>query len=199
MANGFISNLKDAAWVHSNNRTFIATQKEVARCAYAFIILRCPYRRLVSCFLDKFVGGIFSLANGEELTFHQFCQYVSLQQRAARDAHWRNQSDFLHLKQYDDYFSLENFSKAQDKLLTHGFKVIDTRGAINHDISQLKKVDGKFWNVPIKDLKKMKLQGEVPSLKSFFNKDTFSIVSHTYSDDIILYQEKVNRQDLFKF
>ena len=52
IANGFIKDLDDIKWIHSNNQTFIATQREIVRAKFTFVILRCPFRRAASCFID---------------------------------------------------------------------------------------------------------------------------------------------------
>ena len=56
VANGFLKDINDIAWIHSNNSTFISTQREVALAKYTFVVLRCPFRRVASAFLEKFVG-----------------------------------------------------------------------------------------------------------------------------------------------
>ncbi|MHC0055476.1 sulfotransferase family 2 domain-containing protein [Actibacterium sp. D379-3] len=55
-ANGCIADPGDVNWIHENNHTFGATLAEVLTADYAFVVLRCPYRRLASVFLDKIVG-----------------------------------------------------------------------------------------------------------------------------------------------
>jgi len=57
MSNGYVSSISDVGWIHNNNDAFVATKREAATADYAFVILRCPYRRAVSAFLDKIVGG----------------------------------------------------------------------------------------------------------------------------------------------
>ena len=51
--NGAITNLEEIAWIHSNNDCFNASTKEALQANYAFIILRNPFKRLLSFFLDK--------------------------------------------------------------------------------------------------------------------------------------------------
>ena len=60
IANGFIKDLKDIQWIHNNNSTFISTQREVTRASFTFVVLRCPYTRIASCFLDKIVDEVIS-------------------------------------------------------------------------------------------------------------------------------------------
>ena len=53
--NRFIDETTDVDWHHSNNLTFCASQEFAVTADYAFVILRCPFRRLASAFLDKVV------------------------------------------------------------------------------------------------------------------------------------------------
>lgn len=53
--NGMLAPDDPVDWIHNNNATFVASLSELARAKYAFVILRCPFRRLASVFLDKVV------------------------------------------------------------------------------------------------------------------------------------------------
>jgi hypothetical protein len=56
-ANGCIDGPSDINWIHSNNLSFSATLRELLTAQYTFVVLRCPYSRLASVFLDKIVDG----------------------------------------------------------------------------------------------------------------------------------------------
>ena len=130
------------------------------------------------------------------INFHDFLSIIKSQAKVDRDEHWRNQSDFLHYQKYDEYFSLESFSKAIDLLDDHGFKVHDTREAIKNDLSSLKKVNGDFSKIKDVELKKMKNEGIVPSYKSMFGNTEIELVKDIYSDDINLYKSHFGDKDL---
>ena len=70
--NGFIRDKMDIDWIHNNNGTFKSTQREVSRARYTFIILRCPFTRIASCFLDKIVDEIISFNDemGKKVNFN---------------------------------------------------------------------------------------------------------------------------------
>lgn len=80
--NGFIEGEKDINWIHNNNKTFNSDLKSLIVADYTFVILRCPYSRLASVFLDKFVKqtpDVFKYhsmtgrkTNPLDLTFRQF-------------------------------------------------------------------------------------------------------------------------------
>ena len=55
--NGCVDDTADFGWIHSNNATFRADLASLAGASYTFVILRCPYARLASGYLDKIVAG----------------------------------------------------------------------------------------------------------------------------------------------
>ena len=200
IANGYIKDINDIKLIHSNNKTFISSQREVACAMYTFVILRCPFKRIASCFLDKFVGRKlkFNDENGQRLSinFHEFLLIIKSQARKDRNEHWRNQSDFLHYEKYDDYFSLEQLPEAINKLKNKGFKFIDTRNEMKHSLLGLNKVDGNFSKTNELEIQKMKEVGNIPSYKSMFDEETINLVKEIYSDDIDLYSSKFGDRDL---
>jgi hypothetical protein len=200
IANGFIRDIKDIQWIHNNNGTFKSSQREASLARLTFVVLRCPYTRVASCFLDKIVDEIifFNDEMGSKLNFnfHEFLLQIKSQQRSDRDQHWRNQSDFLHYEKYDKYFSLELFSEAIVSLAAHGLKVHDTRELIKHGISNLKAVDGDFSKMKAEQIKKMKEEGSAPNYKSMFSKEEINLVKDIYEDDINLYKSHFGENEL---
>ena len=53
LANGAISTPEDIEWIHNNNNSFTADNKELLTANYTFVILRNPFKRLISFYLDK--------------------------------------------------------------------------------------------------------------------------------------------------
>jgi hypothetical protein len=198
--NGFIDDINHIEWIHQNNQTFNASQREISQAKYTFVVLRCPYTRIASCYLDKVVDEKIdfkdNFGNKVSLNFHEFLQYIKSQNREIMEEHWRNQSDFLHYESYDDYFSLERFSEAIKSLNSKGFKVHDTRQALMHDISRFQKVDGDFSKSKGTQLKKMKKNGKLPSYKSMFSESEIKQVNDIYYDDIKLYKSLFGDEDL---
>ena len=192
IANGFLGDISDIDWIHQNNPTFMSTQREVALASYTFVVLRCPYTRIASCFLNKIVDEEFKFTdatgNKVSLNFHDFLSVIKAQHRSERDQHWRNQSDFLHYERYDEYFSLESFSEAINSLGDRGFTVHDTRAALKHDLSNMKRVDGDFSKMKEVELQKMKEEGCAPSYKSMFGDVEIELANDIYNDDINLYK-----------
>jgi len=192
IANGFLGNISDIDWIHQNNPTFMSTQREVALASYTFVVLRCPYTRIASCFLNQVVDGKFNsydqMGNKISGNFYDFLSVIKTQQRSEMDQHWRNQSDFLHYERYDEYFSVESFSEAINSLSTRGFEVYDTRAALKHDLSKMRRIDGDFSKKKEVELKKMKEEGCAPSYKSMFSDVEIELVNDIYNDDINLYK-----------
>ena len=200
VANGFLSEISDIEWIHYNNQTFIATQREIALAKYTFVVLRCPYTRVASCFLDLIVSGVFDFKDsaGKKLSisFHDFLLIIQSQGRDQRDQHWRNQSDFLHYEKYDDYFSLELFSSAINSLDAQGFIVHDTRGTLNHDLSNFNRIDGNFSKSKEVDIKRIKEKGDAPTYRSMFGDEEIKLVNDIYKDDIALYKSHFGEKEL---
>jgi hypothetical protein len=55
LANGLIEDNEDFNWIHKNNLTFNPCLRSLIKARYTFTILRCPFRRLASVFMDKIV------------------------------------------------------------------------------------------------------------------------------------------------
>ena len=55
LENHVISGPEDLNWIHRNNSTFTPSHNELVTAAYTFVILRCPFRRLVSHFLHRII------------------------------------------------------------------------------------------------------------------------------------------------
>jgi len=195
VSNGFLKDISDLHWIHENNDSFQPSKRETAIAKYTFVVLRCPFTRVVSCFFDQVVFNKYfdftdTSGNKLNLSFHDFLQIVKSQKRSDRNEHWRNQSDFLHYEKYDDYFSLEQFPEAINKLSNKGLKFFDTRNEMKHSLLGLNKVNGNFSKTNELEIKKMKDDGNIPSYKSMFDEEAINLVKEIYSDDIDLYSSK---------
>ena len=192
IANGFLGDISDINWIHQNNPTFMSTQREASLASYTFVVLRCPYTRIASCFLNKIVDGTINFndatGNTVSLNFHDFLSVIKSQHRSERDEHWRNQSDFLHYEKYDEYFSLESFSEAINSLGNRGFTVHDTRTALKHDLTEFERVDGDFSKIQANKFIKITEKGCAPSYKSMFGDVEIELANDIYNDDLNLYK-----------
>jgi hypothetical protein len=208
LANGCISDDTDVNWIHNNNETFRATLAELATARYSFVILRDPFRRIASCFLDKFVdrrpeawryvealGHTVDLA---QLTFRQFVTGASRCLRA--DQHWRPQIDFLVYEQYDDWYCVEDFDRAIATLDSKiGFLAKDTRDLLRHGTEQYRIVASSehFSDVRSLDIANLKQQGQIPTVESLFDDEIIHLMRSMYGDDFMIYEAKIGRPCLF--
>jgi len=121
-ANGCVRDIKDINWIHANNQTFMASTETAAKAAYTFAILRCPYARLFSAYMDKFVemdvqswqfrNACDRRFHTHDITFKMFLSELQRMQPSQFDSHWHRQFEFLLYDKYDDYFQFENLQSA---------------------------------------------------------------------------------------
>ncbi len=199
-ANGCIDDIKDIDWIHPNNQTFSMTTESAYQAKYRFVILRCPFSRIFSSFMDKMVnmdiqawqyritrGMIF---HPHDLTFDWFIKDLVKTPTHLWDIHWRPQIDFLVYEHYDDIFCLENFSKAERTLKEKiNLDIYDTRPFLGHEISSLK-TDHTISSpstVPALDLLLIKRSGIIPEAELMFTDELVRIMKNRYKDDIELY------------
>jgi len=212
--NGYLRPGDDPEWIHNNNATFIADRRLLAEAEYTFVVLRCPYRRLVSAYLDKVVGAsvlarvLVAKSGAPEdieavrapdihaLSFADFARICLSPPSGAVDSHWYPQINCLVYEDYDDWFSVEAFDKATETLARHGLVVHDTRDRIAHSTASLEKIEGRFANVPAGELYRMKLAGQVPLYESLYDDETRVVVAQNFASDIAVYRDKLGPEGL---
>ena len=209
LANGCICDATRVDWIHLNNKSFPMTTEGAFQVDYAFVILRCPYQRLYSAFLDKIVNmdlEAWNLYNQtarrfhpHEITFRNFVSLIKAIPTSRLDIHWRPQVDFLLYEEYDDVFSLEDFKRAETILEQRiGLKLVDSRTYLKHDIAAVEKKVGveNAADLPALELLIMKRTGSLPDVKSFYDDQIMPEVSLIYRDDIKLYCERLGETAL---
>ncbi len=206
--NGCIEDPSDYRWIHENNRTFNPDLASLVTASYTFVILRCPFSRLASVYIDKIVGRepagikfaamLGNLVDIREITFNSFI--TAMQDPAYRkgNVHWRPQNDFLVYKQYDDYFCVEEFITAITRIKHKtNMQIYDARGLTGHGMDKLNLSDyGDYSNIPAHNIQKMKMSGKSPSPRCLYNEKLISIVANTYKEDIALYEKHFGRKNL---
>jgi Sulfotransferase family len=208
-ANGCVATESDVNWIHENNLAFKPTLGDLATAKYCFVVLRDPFRRIASCFLDKFVDKrpeawrfqalLDYSINPDTLTFRSFVECLPRVLR--KNLHWRPQVDFLVYENYDDWFCLEEFGRAVDTLGSRiGLIVRDTRHLLDHGSYRYKIVDanGRFPDLPVFEIADMKRRGELPAVERMFDDDLRRIIRSAYADDFALYQLNIGRSCLFE-
>lgn len=209
ISNGMISDVKNGNWIHGNNTAFIPSLKEAYDSQYKYVILRCPFERLASFFLDKIVakepeawalrnicGRQFEL---DDLTFETFVDFLSKPNVISANIHWRSQADFLLYENYDRYFDFSFFDGITAELYDKvGLRLIDARELTGHGISGYTiKEDQGYSKVNVFELMLMKRSHEVPSYRRLYSQKVIEVVGRLYADDVALYQRNCKGSTLF--
>ncbi len=211
IANKCIKDTQDYNWIHQNNNTFIAPLKDLIKAKYTFVILRDPFKRLASVYIDKIVDRTveaWSLHDKldrkvrlEDMTFKKFVEIILKPGIFKSNIHWRPQVDFLIYEKYDDYFSLENFSEAIDTIEEKAqIKVFDGRNLTKHGLDQYQLIkEKKFTDVSPVEIFNLKQKGYAPSYETLYDDELIELVKNRYKEDFDLYIEKFGNEDiLFK-
>jgi len=202
--NGFIQGPKQFRWIHDNTFTFAADMRGLITAEYSFVVLRCPFSRLASAYLDKIVGNQIDIWNllpiyatdekAQTVSFRRFVELLENRGILHNNHHWQPQSTFLVYSEYSDYFSLENFEQAVKTLNQKiGFKVHDTRKLYGHDRHSLENVDGDFTDTPAHEIASLRRAGKIPSVRSLYDAKIYNQVRKLFYNDIEIYVEKTGR------
>jgi hypothetical protein len=208
IANGCINNVKDFNWIHQNNATFVATLKDLIKAKYTFVILRDPFRRLASVYLDKIVDrtveawALYDKLNRKielkDITFEKFVEVITKPGIFRSNIHWRPQVDFLVYEKYDDYFALENFSDAIPEIEKKAIiKIYDARNLTKHGLDQYKLIKDKdFSDVSPVEIFNLKQKGFAPSYETLYNDKLKNMVKEYYKADLELYIKKFGKDNI---
>lgn len=200
VANGCIADASDFNWIHQNNDTFSASLAELARAKYTFTILRCPYARLLSVYLDKFLDRTpvawkyidlhRRTIDIEDITFEFFVKSICKEAVRNSDIHWMPQTSFLVYEDYDDYFALENIPAMAVTLKEKiDLDLVDARPLTRHSTSGFRRSRRKHpYRLAPLELLGSKQQGSLPAPKSMFSDEMVRWVKRAYRGDIALYK-----------
>lgn len=207
LTNGFIQKQEEWRWIHTNDLTqSVKNLSYLLNPNYSFVILRCPYGRLVSVFFDKFINNkphakkfmqkYMSNLKIDNLSFQDFVNRISEIKSVQYDHHWRPQTDFLLYKEYTRYFALEELETASKTLEQDiGFKVHDTRKIVGHHTSHVRKIEHiqEPWYLSIKELREL---SQLPKVQSMYSKEMIKKVKTIYAEDIDFYSSKFGNKNL---
>jgi hypothetical protein len=191
-------------WVHNNTYTFSADLRELICAKYRFTILRCPYTRAVSLFLDKFVdktpvawnfyrqtSNIYDL---NTLTFTDFINHLYKYPHIINgDIHWRRQTDFLIYQDYEDYFDFDDFTMIEKTLENKlSLKIIDTRQITKHGKDQYELISEKnYATTSTNKLLNLKLKGKRPNNQNMLNNELKTKIRKIYQTDFDLRKSRL--------
>ena len=210
-ANGAIGDIKEIEWIHQNNHSFNASTKEALQAEYTFVILRNPFRRLLSFFLDKlchpqdpnssdrsreYSKNIFEF--NQNMSYSEFVDYLWKNPEIIyKDTHSRPQCDFLLYRKYDNYYPLEKIKEASQSIQEKtGVTIEDIRASNSifttkrHDRCEEINNTTKAMeiNQNLKDRK-------VPFAENMYTREMIKKVACIYLQDILLYREKISNSE----
>ncbi|MEM9317807.1 MAG: sulfotransferase family 2 domain-containing protein [Pseudomonadota bacterium] len=197
-ANGAISKPEDFGWIHANNPTFAASLRDLATAPFSFVVLRCPFARLASAFLDKFVAkgpeawALRRLDHDridlDQLTFRQFTELLANPKLRQSNPHWRPQEDFLVYDTYSAVYAFEDFEAAAHSIQANtGLQVHDARDLSAHGLNAMQPKAGAFTDTPVHQLAAMRRSNEAPLPSALYDADTVKAIARHYVADIALY------------
>lgn len=200
LANGAIASTDDWTWVHQNNATFSATLSELARAPVTVVILRCPFRRLASTFLDKIVsrrsdfwalyGKSRDQIDPDRFTFRDFVDWIEKPGFLRANIHWRPQSDFLVYDRYDHVFGMDALGEFAALFSTvTGQPFVDARAFSGHTTSRYTLLEGEgHADTFLVDLLSARATGRSPSAATLYDDALVARVARIYAQDIALHQ-----------
>jgi hypothetical protein len=207
--NGFIEGPSQINWIHSNNETFSMRNEDAITSSFAFVILRCPFRRVYSAYMDKIVNmdiQTWALYDGYQrrihphnVTFSDFVEMIKIPVLLNLNHHWKPQSAFLLFKEYDVYYAMEEFGECvRDLKKRLDFTVHDARGLTGHSTEDFEKVDGgeRYEKMSAFEILRMKKDGKLPSERAVFTDEIINAVSEIYKDDIEIYKSRFGDENL---
>ena len=204
--NGAISSIDEIEWIHRNNDCFNANTKEALQADYTFIILRNPFKRLLSFFLDKLchpqeeqTEGSYQHAQetfsfSENNSFLDFINYIWENPNSIyNDEHTRPQCDFLLYRQYDDYFALEEIDAANLRIYEMtGIKIDDIRDKNSIFTSKGREYSQEITSTTQANKIKVSLENnKVPFAENMYSNEMLKKVSTLYLQDILLYCNEI--------
>jgi len=208
IANGCIKDATDFNWIHQNNGTFSATLADLAKARYTFTILRCPFSRLLSVYLDKFLNrnpvawhyiDLHDRAiDMEDITFEFFVKSMRRERVRTGDIHWMPQTSFLVYEDYDDYFAFEDMPHVAQTLKQKiDFDLVDARPLTRHGAEGYRKLrkEAPYKLAPF-ELMGFKQRGSLPAPASMYTEELVACVRRAYRSDIALYKRKLGAQNL---
>ncbi|WOJ95053.1 sulfotransferase family 2 domain-containing protein [Congregibacter variabilis] len=176
---------------------------------FKVIVVRDPYDRLVSAFVDKFctteagkpwvqqvirqvnAGVSNGGASAATITFSQFVDYLSKQNLSKVDEHWRPQSCVLQDVSPDQIVSLDSLAAGlrslEDRFNFTTPLVVSKRRQSNEYDGMSEAGLGDVDNVALMQLKAN--SGAFPSKNSFYDDSIRDKVLRLYADDFFLYRQ----------
>lgn len=202
VANNVLAGPEDHPWIHVHNATFQATMRELVLAPQSFVVLRCPFRRLASVYLDKIVDrrpDMWQLRQAvglsfepDTLSFRAFVEALAAPAARMLNIHWRPQTQFLVYADYTRWFRVEDMGAVADWLAeTAGIEMIDARPLTRHGSDRHSPDDSRSHaDMPAAEIAAMKAAGRLPAYQSLYDAALIDRVRSYYGADISLYKTR---------
>ena len=206
VANGAISGIEDIHWIHKNNYSFNASNKELLTANYAFVILRNPFKRLLSFYCDKLCNqgedvndrsyevAKRTMGTKQDTTFAEFIDILWRNPCLKKaNEHIQDQCDFLVYKNYHDYLPLENYKQTAATIEEKtGIKLEDVRPFnsihTSYGCSDTIELD---YDSPGELIGSAMAQSKKPKAENMYNPELIKKVGSLYLSDILLYLKAI--------
>ena len=210
VANGAISGIGDIDWIHKNNSSFTASNKELLTANYSFVILRNPFKRLLSFYCDKLCNSGHNendksyevtqslMGTDENTTFADFVEILWRNPNLKKaNEHIQDQCDFLIYKKYHDYFALEQYKSTATTINKKtGLTLEDVRPYNSiHTSYGCNDSDELSYETPAEMIGSAMAESRKPKAEQMYTSEMIKKVGSLYLSDILLYLKTVENSD----
>ena len=210
VSNGAITGIGDIDWIHKNNSSFTASNKELLTANYSFVILRNPFKRLLSFYCDKLCNTGKNandksyevtkslMGTDSKTTFADFVEILWRNSSLKKaNEHTQDQCDFLIYRKYHDYFALEQYKSAATGIQARtGLTLEDVRPYNTiHTSYGCSESDELSYETPAELIGKALAESRKAKAEHMYNSEMIKKVGSLYLSDILMYLKTVDNSE----